>query len=725
MLTRPFRLSESSIPLPRGTRVVLKVACIDDTGTTHRPATIAVVREMQQHTYTIETLSGRSLVVQRDQITPQRQDLLDTLGNRAWDFRRLRDDNVIYAAVVGSQAWNLANEHSDEDVRGCFVLPFDVQISLWEAPDEIANPSGEETYWEIEKLIHQGLRGDANTLETLWSPLVKYKNDLGELLQQEREIFTSMNVLGSFGRYAQSQFHKLEQSQIREQALQALFTGFAKQLHWPTLQEAAIYLQKEGYGSLNVCEELVRSCLRSLRDQDFLPTAQYSDLLQAVKRAENQDDTESKALLNRMQPKPFRPKNAYNLLRLLHSCRHWLDHGTPLIQVTGDLRATLLGIKEGRTPLTETIRMAHEVAATLDEVAQTSKLPASPRYQDADALLQRCRMQAAQRYFAYSHTASLSHLQNTQDIPTNSHPHSQPHPQTSRLTASSLLPRVLPVPVPPDINLADMRKFLQQYLTGEQAHDVHGYPRPLLWVSLTGAHAYGFPSPDSDLDLKSIYVAPAARLLGLRGDPDAFGFLGFVEGREYDFSANEIGQVVQLALKGNGNMLERLLGPFNVVTTPAGTILARLVAENLSSRSIHHYQGFFRKTQLDYAKEAAQGVRKAKRLLYGYRTALTGIHLLQNGTVETDIHHLARLYHYEEPVAALYTVKLRAEKQFIDDVSAKEHLDNFAKLEKQLDNAFRTSSLPAAPTHPDVLEDFLAEVRLACPSKPRALTSIF
>lgn len=34
-------------------------------------------------------------------------------------------------------------------------------------------------------------------------------------------------------------------------------------------------------------------------------------------------------------------------------------------------------------------------------------------------------------------------------------------------------------------------------------------------VYLSGAHAYGFPSPDSDLDLKAIHVADTAALLGL------------------------------------------------------------------------------------------------------------------------------------------------------------------------------------------------------------------
>jgi predicted nucleotidyltransferase len=34
-------------------------------------------------------------------------------------------------------------------------------------------------------------------------------------------------------------------------------------------------------------------------------------------------------------------------------------------------------------------------------------------------------------------------------------------------------------------------------------------------IALSGAHAYGFPSSDSDLDLKSVHIEPTARVLGL------------------------------------------------------------------------------------------------------------------------------------------------------------------------------------------------------------------
>src|SRR2546427_752478 len=38
---------------------------------------------------------------------------------------------------------------------------------------------------------------------------------------------------------------------------------------------------------------------------------------------------------------------------------------------------------------------------------------------------------------------------------------------------------------------------------------------PLLFVTVSGAHLYGFPSPDSDYDLRGIHILPAREVVGL------------------------------------------------------------------------------------------------------------------------------------------------------------------------------------------------------------------
>ena len=77
--------------------------------------------------------------------------------------------------------------------------------------------------------------------------------------------------------------------------------------------------------------------------------------------------------------------------------------------------------------------------------------------------------------------------------------------------------------------------------------------------AVSGAHVYGFPSPDSDLDLKGIHLAPTRELLGLRPDLAVHDLTALHRGVECDLTTNEAGSALSLLLNGNGNMLERIL----------------------------------------------------------------------------------------------------------------------------------------------------------------------
>src|ERR1051326_7142517 len=215
----PFTLRGDDTALPKGTRVVTTVAAVDAAGETHRPGVLAVVRDVvgEERAYVVETPGGAVIRVPRAHLQLERADLLDELGRRQWDMRRLRD-NIIYAAVVGSRAWGLADEHSDEDVRGCLVLPFDEHTSIYDVPDEIHDDERQLAAWEIEKLVRQALRADPNTFETLWSPLHKIVTPLGQKLVDGRAMFSSMRVVQSFGRYATSQLDKLARAADRAHA---------------------------------------------------------------------------------------------------------------------------------------------------------------------------------------------------------------------------------------------------------------------------------------------------------------------------------------------------------------------------------------------------------------------------------------------------------------------------------------------------------------------------
>ena len=169
-------------------------------------------------------------------------------------------------------------------------------------------------------------------------------------------------------------------------------------------------------------------------------------------------------------------------------------------------------------------------------------------------------------------------------------------------------------------------------------------------------------------------------------EPSPIEHLSVFEGREMDFSSHDLAQVVRLLLRGNGNMLERLLGPLNLVTTPAGHTLRHLARQSLSRRLFYHYRGFFAGMRREYEREAAAGVRTAKRLLYAYRVALTGIHALLAGEIETRVDVLAERYHMPG-VGALIQIKQRAEHQTLGEAEATPHLAAIERLERQLEEA--------------------------------------
>lgn len=149
-----------------------------------------------------------------------------------------------------------------------------------------------------------------------------------------------------------------------------------------------------------------------------------------------------------------------------------------------------------------------------------------------------------------------------------------------------------------------------------------------LVVSLSGAHAYGFPSPDSDLDLKAVHIEPTHELLALEPKSRHRELITVIDGVEVDYSSNELQFVLRGVVGGNGNFVERLLGHLRPVESVELASLQSLVTAVLSRRMYRHYQGFARQQHREW--EATQ-YTSAKRLLYVVRTALTGTHLLRTG----------------------------------------------------------------------------------------------
>jgi predicted nucleotidyltransferase len=234
---------------------------------------------------------------------------------------------------------------------------------------------------------------------------------------------------------------------------------------------------------------------------------------------------------------------------------------------------------------------------------------------------------------------------------------------------------------------------------------LHGPPAPLV-AGVTGAHYYGFPSPDSDLDLKGIHVADTREVVSLRPPPETIEFLGLFEGVEIDYTSHELGLALRLLLKGNGNILERILSPFQLVESPAQAELRSLARAAVTQRFFHHYRGFFGRMCEDWRKAEPKTI---KGLLYAYRSALTGIHLLKTGECIGDVTLLSPLYGFSK-VPDLVARKASAHEH--GELTAAGGFDaDLERLEVLFETSRAESSLPPEAPNVEALNAFLVRMR--------------
>lgn len=232
-------------------------------------------------------------------------------------------------------------------------------------------------------------------------------------------------------------------------------------------------------------------------------------------------------------------------------------------------------------------------------------------------------------------------------------------------------------------------------------------PDPLLFATVSGAHLYGFPSRDSDLDLRGIHLLPAADLVGLREPEETRSKTWVRYGVEMDLVTHDLRKFARLMLRRNGYVLEQLLSPLVAHTGDTHRELAALAPGVLTSHHAHHYRGFA-VTQWRLFEKTGE----LKPLLYTFRVLLTGIHLMRSGEVQA---HLPTLLG-EVPEAPAHLPELiaaKAEQEHgraaVEDARVAADVE---RLHVLLDEAQNGSALPDAPSAYDALHDLVIRVRL-------------
>ena len=151
-------------------------------------------------------------------------------------------------------------------------------------------------------------------------------------------------------------------------------------------------------------------------------------------------------------------------------------------------------------------------------------------------------------------------------------------------------------------------------------------PGDMVFLALSGSHAYGLATPDSDEDWRGVFQASTHALLGFTRVPETVTALP-------DITCWELGHFCRMLLRGNPNIIELLwLEPrFIATTSPVITRLRDLRSELLSAPMSEAYFGWIKREYLEITDPTKPGLdarlesKRAShlvRLLFSFRHAV-------------------------------------------------------------------------------------------------------
>jgi predicted nucleotidyltransferase len=239
--------------------------------------------------------------------------------------------------------------------------------------------------------------------------------------------------------------------------------------------------------------------------------------------------------------------------------------------------------------------------------------------------------------------------------------------------------------------------------------EITAQPYPLLFATISGAHLYGFPSPDSDYDLRGAHILPVREVVSLDPGRETIEVSGMRDGLEIDLVTHDVKKFFGLLLKKNGYVLEQIFSPLVLHTTPEHEELKAIAKTCITRHHSHHYFGFAETQWGLFDKERP---RRVKPLLYAYRVLLTGIHLMRSGEVEANLVNLNEDFELSYIYELIVRKLAGPEKSALSDVDVEFHRREFERLRGLLEDAYRSSSLPETPAGKAALNDLLLRLRL-------------
>lgn len=233
-------------------------------------------------------------------------------------------------------------------------------------------------------------------------------------------------------------------------------------------------------------------------------------------------------------------------------------------------------------------------------------------------------------------------------------------------------------------------------------------PHPLLFATISGAHLYGFPSADSDYDLRGVHILPLTDVAGLYPLKETIDDLREVAGLELDLVTYDVKKFFESLLKRDGKVLEQVMSPLVVRTSPHFDELRAILPACATQSHAFHYLGFSKRKWDEFLKETPHRI---KPLLYVYRGLLTGIHLMRTGEVEANLVTLNKTFKLTYIPELVERKMSGVEHETLGEADLEFHKGEFERLTKLLETERESTRLPENSEAKPALHDLLLRIR--------------
>lgn len=117
--------------------------------------------------------------------------------------------HIIFKAIVGSQAYGLATETSDTDIKGIYVQSNEELLQNGKY-EPFITVNKDECYYELRNFLSLLAAGNPTAIELLATPVdcVLYTSQAFEKILKYRQMFITQKLYDSFGGYALTQLNK-------------------------------------------------------------------------------------------------------------------------------------------------------------------------------------------------------------------------------------------------------------------------------------------------------------------------------------------------------------------------------------------------------------------------------------------------------------------------------------------------------------------------------------